>query len=229
MKLLVAFLVVAFVSLPLSAQVPTSSSEFRPNFHEDAYTRGALELKRMASCAVERRDGLANSMLESLPGSRSETLIIDKMMDVMVNCMRRLRPAMRVDHEQLRGAVAEELYLAAHPRPVDFAAFDHSDKSLPPEWISSELEAPQLSRIVWQDFAQCVVSDAPMQADAMLRTAPRSAEEAAAIEQIMRYLGPCVGDGSTFKMDAAALRSHVAQALNRGMAMWPLVASPAGK
>lgn len=223
MKAVLALIFAVAMTAPISAQIPTSTSEIRPNFNDDAYAKGALELKRLSRCAVERRSGLAETMLESLPSSRSESLIVDTMMNVMVNCIRNFRPAIRVSHVQLRGAIAEEIFLAAHPQAVDFSALNHSDKSLPSEWISSELETPQLSRIVWQDFAQCVVSDAPAEADAILRTTPRSAEEASAIREITQFLGPCLGDGSTFKMDAATLRSYLAQAMYRGMAMWPPV------
>lgn len=228
MKVILALLFAIAFSVPVSAQMPTSSSEVRPNFHDDAFVKGALELKSLSRCAIERRNGLANTMLESVPGSHGEGLIVDKMMNVMVNCMTSLRPAMRVDYAQLRGAVAEEIYLAAHPQPVDFAALDHSDKSLPTTWISRQLEGAELQQVIWQDFAQCVASDAPVQADAILRTAPRSAEEDAAIKRIRPFLGPCLGAGSKFTMDAASLRSYLAQAINRGMAMWRPAASSGG-
>lgn len=229
MKAVLAFLFAAALGAPLCAQMPTSSSEIRPNYHDDAYAKGALELKSLSGCVVARRDGLATTALSSIPGSRDEGLIIDKLMNVMVNCMNSVRPAMRVGYSQLRGAVAEELYLEVYPAPIDFTSRDHSDKSLPAEWIDGQREGAELREILWHDFAQCVVSDAPVQADAILRTLPRSAEEGAAIGRIAPFLGPCIGAGSKFTMDAAMLRSYLAQALSRGVAMWPALTSAGTK
>ena len=227
MKAVLAIVFAALLAAPLGAQIPTSSSEMRPNYNDDAYVKGALELKELSRCVIARRDGLANTALVSIPGSREEGMIIDKLMNVMINCMNSLRPAMRVGYAQLRGAVAEELYLEAHPAPMDYTSRDHSDKSLPAAWIDGQREGAELQEILWHDFAQCVVADAPAQADAILRTAPRSPEEGAAIKQIVPFLGPCIGAGSKFTMDAAMLRSYLAQALSRGVAMWPVAAGGA--
>ena len=61
MKAVLALIFAVAMTAPISAQIPTSTSEIRPNFNDDAYAKGALELKRLSRCAVERRSGLAES------------------------------------------------------------------------------------------------------------------------------------------------------------------------
>lgn len=211
------------------AQIPSSSSEIRGTPGPKAYVDGAIELRRLAQCAVEKRPNYARTMTASVPRSDVETRIGQAILKVMEPCMNNFRPAMSVGFAQLRGALAENIYLAEHPRPVDFAHVDHSAKNLPADWQKAKLTADQASEIVAQDFAQCVVSDAPAQADALLRTSPRSTAEGTAISALAPYLGPCLAVGHTFSMDAAAVRSYVAQALYRGVNDWTPVTAAGGK
>ncbi|BEV00915.1 hypothetical protein [Novosphingobium olei] len=217
------------LATPAFGQIPSSSAEVRGIPDAKAYVQGALELRRLASCATEKRPNYVHTMLDSIPQSDTEVRVGQAILKVIETCMTDFRPAMSVGFAQLRGSLAEELYLADHKTPTNFAQLDHGSKKLPAAWISAKLTRSQASEIVAQDFAQCVVSDAPELADALLRTLPRSSEEQRALAKLAPNLGPCLASGHTFSMDAAAVRSYVAQALYRGVNDWPPAAAAGGK
>jgi len=203
-------------------QIPSSSHEVVGTPRAKDYVDGAIELKRLAGCAVRKKPAYARSMVASLPGSSVEFRVGQAVMKVMEPCMIARFSAMRIGFAQLRGALAEEMYLMSNPNTPNFESFDHSAMALPKEWVAAKLEGYALSEVVAHDFAQCTVAADPVLADALLRTIPRSREEDAQIAKLMPVLGPCLMQGYKFQMDAAAVRSYMAQALYRGMAMWPV-------
>lgn len=204
-----------------SAQIPTSSQEIAGSPGEKDYIDGAIELKRLAGCAVRKNMSYARSMVASLPGSDTENRVGQAILKVMENCMNDFRPAIWVGFAQMRGALAEELYLLDYPKTPDFEALDHSGMELPKPWLAGKLEGYTLSEVVAHDLAQCTVAANPVLGDSLLRTGPRSQDEEGVIGKLKPFLGPCLMQGYKFQMDAAAVRSYMAQALYRGMAMWP--------
>lgn len=217
-----------FAARPALAQIPSSSAELREIPGEQARIDGAIEMRRLAGCATRLNRSYARSLLNSIPASDAEDRTARQILKVMEHCMNEFRPAIRVEWAPMRGAVAEYAYLEAHPTPPDFASIDHSGQKLPEAWTSAKLDPAEMSELVSQDFAQCVVSNAPEQADSILRTVPRSPDELGAINKIKPFLGPCLLQGHTYTMDAAAVRSYLAQALQRGMTEWPVVAKQGG-
>ncbi len=207
---------------PAVAQIPTSSSEIVGIPDAKDYIDGARELKRVSGCAIRLNSSYAKSMVNSLPGSTVEGRVGRALMRVMEHCLTDVRPAMGIGFAQLRGSLAEEFYLNANPQAPHFELIDHTSMALPKEWIGVKAEGYTASELVAHDLAQCVVAAAPEQADKLLRTFPRSREEGLAITQLQPVLGPCLIQGYKFQMDAAAVRSYLAQALYRGMALWPV-------
>lgn len=63
------------------------------------------------------------------------------------------------------------------------------------------------------DFADCVVGHDPHAADYLFRTSAESAEESAAIQQIMPSLGPCLPAGQQIELEPASLRVWIGEAL----------------
>lgn len=206
---------------PAVAQIPTSSSEIVGTPDEKDYIDGARELKSISGCAIRLNSSYSKSMVNSLPGSVVEGRVGQALMRVMEHCLTDVRPAMGIGFAQLRGSLAEEFYLNANPQMPHFELLDHSSMALPKEWVGVRAEGYTASELVAHDLAQCVVAAAPEQVDKLLRTIPRSKEERLSIAQLQPVLGPCLIQGYKFQMDAAAVRSYLAQALYRGMAMWP--------
>ena len=207
-----------------TGQIPSSSSDLVGTPDKKDYIDGAIELKRISGCGIRLNPSYAKSMINSLPGSNTEGRVGHALMRVMEHCLNDFHPAITVGFAQMRGSLAEEFYLAANPQPPQFTMLDHSSMALPKEWLETKTEGYTQSELVAHDLAQCVVAAAPELADSLLRTSPRSREEALAINKLQPVLGPCLIQGFKFQMDAAAVRSYLAQALYRGMAMWPLMA-----
>ena len=222
MRALLILAVLCASASPAFAQIPSSSSEVVGTPDKKDYVDGAIELKHLSGCAIRLNNSYARSMINSLPGSRIEGRVGRQLMRVMEHCMTDFRPAMTVGFAQLRGSLAEELYLNAYPQLPQFTLLDHSSMALPKVWLDAKTEAYTQSELVAHDLAQCVVAAAPELTDNLLRTAPRSKGEELAIARLKPVLGPCLIQGYKFQMDAAAVRSYLAQALYRGMAMWPL-------
>lgn len=63
------------------------------------------------------------------------------------------------------------------------------------------------------DFTDCVVTEDPHAADFYFRTNPDSAEESAAIQQVMPSLGTCLPAGQELEIDPAMLRIWLGESL----------------
>jgi len=211
----------ALIATYASAQIPSSSSEVRGTGWRKDYIDGAVELRRLAMCEIRRSPGYARALLDSMPDSNVEFRISHAIGKVIENCLSDYRPAIQFNGAALRGAVAEAFYLADHPTAPDFAAAKPEDAALPAAWLTAKRSADQTSEVIAQDFGQCVVVTDPADADALIRTEPRSAAEDAVVARLQPHLSPCLMQGQTYHLDVTALRSYLAQGLYR------LVVAPA--
>jgi hypothetical protein len=117
--------------------------------------------------------------------------------------------AMKMGMSTVRAMLLEQAYRRGNTSPP---AWLSTIKAEPPRaFVSSgdDLAAARASAA----FADCLVSAAPLQSDAMLRTPSGSAEEKAALKALVPFLGPCVPTGQTLKLNLATVRAYVADGL----------------
>lgn len=202
------------------AQIPTSSGEFRTNTAPDARKRGAIELVRLTTCALQRRGALALNILTTRPGSADQERMVEPFRRVMENCMDDLVPAIYLGNSEVRGAIASQIYLKDYPIQPDFAKLDHPAVPLPKAWVTGQINAYERQQLIDQDFANCVTAADPATVDAMLRTEVRSKDEAVQFRKLVPVLGPCLPKGVKLEMDVAWMRSVGAEALLRSIALW---------
>jgi hypothetical protein len=218
-----------FAGSAVQAQIPTSSSEIRSNPAKDANIRGAIELERLVRCAVLRREKLARNLLKTRPGSDEQERHIGPFRKVMENCFNGDVPAMYLGNAEVRGTIANQLYLRAYPNAPDFAAFAHNLVPLPESWTASKLDNYERVQVLGHQFANCVVATDPASSDKLLRTGIRSSNERAAFRSLVPILGPCLPNGLKLELDVAWLRAVLAEAMMRSMAEWQPQAEPNAK
>jgi len=63
------------------------------------------------------------------------------------------------------------------------------------------------------DFADCVVTQDPQDADFLFRTAPDSDDERAAIRSLVPSMSPCLAEGQQLEIDPTALRWWIGESL----------------
>lgn len=196
---------------PASAQIPTSSSDVIPRRDSAAFTEGAVELRRLAVCVYRLNPTYVHGMLRSMPGSKIEGRMTRPIGKVMEKCMSDYRPAIRYAAPTLRGALAEAVYLSRHTAGKEIVV-SQTASALPVDWVIDEAQPDQMAELASHEFGGCVLAADPVSVDALLRTEPRSQEEKRVIGQLRPRLGGCLYTGQTYKFDAAALRSYLAQA-----------------
>lgn len=217
---------------PAMAQNPVSTADSYNSRREQGYVDGARELKRVSACAYSRNPGYVDGLLKSRPGSNEEGRILYRLGNVIRNCMNEMAPAMWLQNGQSRGAFAESRYLDAHPAAPDFSRLQHAVQPVPSAWTEAELDEAEKVEVMKQEFANCVVAADPTDADEVLRTVPSTRGEANAVASLTPHLGPCLQKGVTFTLDAAILRSLVAQGLERSITAWntsPAASNQAGQ
>jgi hypothetical protein len=109
----------------------------------------------------------------------------------------------------LRAMMLERSYLAHNPTVPAWLGKAAS----PPirRFVSSGPDLPRAQ--VAAAFADCVVTAAPREADALIRTLPDSEAEKAAIRPLVPHLAPCITEGMQVSLQPAQLRSLVADGL----------------
>lgn len=109
----------------------------------------------------------------------------------------------------LRTLLAEEAYLDRHDGPLILP--EGSEEFLSSRFFSAPLESED-SRMVSM-FADCVIFNAAAEADKVLRTAPASDEESAAVRALVPALSGCLMEGQELELTAASVRAIVADGL----------------
>lgn len=116
---------------------------------------------------------------------------------------------MHFDLPVLRNLLAEAAYLEATDEPLTITADDQ--EILTSRFFVDTPDTDQVRRIA--GFADCVVYHEASWADALIRAVPGSDEEAAAIAVLAPMLGGCLQAGSDLRLDAATLRTMLADGL----------------
>lgn len=212
MQLLIALLSAAAVGQ--TTAVPSHNG--KPMFYDtpDSRQRGALLLRHIGSCVYSKDPGAARALLRFVPGSKDEDRWVSAWQSRLDQCVNGDSEGLRFVTFNLRGAVAEGIFLAKFPTdPVEGTVpADRSD--LPATWLEAYRKDPSIGpALAMHQLAACVVRAAPAEASRLMRTNPGSAEEAGSFAALAPRFGPCVNRGQTFSSDKTTLRALIAEAL----------------
>lgn len=130
----------------------------------------------------------------------------------MVDCLGKQQGANQMElsfmPSVLRDLMAEEAYLAKNATVPQLAP---DSGPLTPTFVSTGSELAVAQGLM--TFSDCAVRHNISGADALLRTMPASAEEAAAARALAPALGACLVQGQTFALKPANIRSFIAYAM----------------
>jgi hypothetical protein len=191
-----------------------------PGYGDRSDATGAVYLRKMAQCIVNYAPSSAENLLVTRPRSTQES---DRIRDVSGRfhiCFPNGIQSLSFGNIELRGFLAEILYLKKYPVDPNFSVMSHTEVAWPEKWLTASKQIPNLLPIYMMKFGSCVAAADPEGVANLLHTVVRSAEEKAVIEQLKPSLGSCLDKGRTFKLDAAILRALSAQGLYRSVGEW---------
>ena len=166
----------------------------------------AASVEQFAKCAVDNYEGA--ELLATQPGTPEEA-------EVIAEYGRRACIAPAVGFGVLRGAVAEQLF------KVDFGSIGAQPRRDLIEVFTidlSELEALDENarkRIDYVAFGTCVAASDPKKSSTLLTTTAESAEEKAALTELVPHFSSCLAQGERFSFTRGDLRSSLAEGAYR--------------
>ena len=166
----------------------------------------AASVEQFAKCAVDNYEGA--ELLATQPGTPEEA-------EVIAEFGRRACIAPAVKFGVLRGAVAEQLFKA------DFGSIGAQPRRDLIEVFTidlSELEALDENarkRIDYVAFGTCVAASDPKKSSTLLTTTAESAEEKAALTELVPHFSSCLAQGERFSFTRGDLRSSLAEGAYR--------------
>ena len=176
-------------------------------------------MRLMAECIVARRQGMVRDWLVTLPGSDEEDRLLTKQLGDFGLCLE--------DRELVMGNASE---LVVTPKSVRFPlALALARKQLRkgpamPEvakagepWFTAKLakvtDIKQVDRVqlALQDFGHCVATANWSGSSMLVLAETGSPQEQAAVTQLIPVLGPCLDQNAKINLNAANLRTAVAE------------------
>ena len=162
--------------------------------------------QQFAVCAAKHYEGA--ELLATQPGSDEES-------EVLAEFARRGCAVSSQDAQQLRGALAEQLFkidfgsIGAKPKrdSIEVFAFDAAQ-------LASMDPAGQ-KRVYLTSFGSCVAATDSTRSAGLLQTAAGSADEARVISELNAALSPCLSEGERLDLDKAELRGLLAEGVYR--------------
>jgi hypothetical protein len=191
-----------------------------PGYGDRFDARGAYFLRKMAQCIVDYSPSSAESLLATRPRSTEESNRMRSVSGRFSKCFPNGINSLTFGNIELRGFLAEILYLKKYPVAPNFTELRHSEVAWPKEWLTASKQIPNLLPIYMMQFGSCVAAVDPKGVANLLHTDVRSEKENAAINHLKPSLGSCLDKGHTFKVDAAILRALTAQGLYRSVSDW---------
>ncbi|WP_293697076.1 MULTISPECIES: hypothetical protein [unclassified Sphingopyxis] len=194
------------VILLLGAAVGISSPAAAQFDHPPEMRKGgSVDRKFMstARCLVDGQPSRAEHLLTAEPGSEAESKALLEIVRAAPFCAED-RSMTRAPTTTWRGAIAEAVYIHGSDRARPSSISVASGR---PGWLAS----PGATLFA---VAQCAVERAPIEADRLIRTKWRSAEEASAVGDLLPTLRAC-GNGAKANFDRVSIRGTIAEGLVR--------------
>lgn len=157
---------------------------------------GADTMRAFALCAVKRNPKFVEALLDTRQESLEEKAASRRLTQANFDCM----PSgdFTLGGMSVRGSLAEAMFWTRYASANVEALAVRAD------------EAGEKER-----FADCAADGSLDEVRALIATAPKSAEEGAALSALMPRLRECIAKTSFSSMDNASARSLVAEALYR--------------
>ena len=162
--------------------------------------------QQFAVCAAQKYEGA--ELLATQPGSDEES-------EVLAEFSRRGCAASANDSQQLRGALAEQLF------KVDFGSVGARQKRETIEVFAfdaeelASMDAASQKRVYLTSFGSCVAAADSTRSAALLQTAAGSADEARVVSELTPALSPCLSEGERLDLGKAELRGLLAEGIYR--------------
>jgi hypothetical protein len=198
--------------MPVSAGAQTSdeaiqAAQFRSVYGRCLYARQQAEAERFI------RASDAGGYDEAALGKPRQVAMRwrpQQCLDAGLNALalRRLPDRLDAGTEDLRPMLLEAAYLARFRTGPTWIG-----KATPAAhtYVSKEKDLSRAQAA--DDFADCVVKAAPEASDALIRSDGGSANERAAVRQLSRNLGPCLGEGQKLTLNPTNLRRLLIEGL----------------
>ncbi|UZK66793.1 hypothetical protein [Sphingomonas sp. M1-B02] len=158
-------------------------------------------LKAFGSCVVSADAAGARALIALEPQSGQSRDAARKFVDKKSACGAAFTKD-RPDAAAVRGAIAERLYLDS------FAAAPAAIVGPPAPFEGSG----QPGQVLY-DVTRCAASRDPVAADQLVRSAPASADEKAAMQRLIAAIGNCTPGGAKVGFNRAQLRAMTAEGI----------------
>jgi hypothetical protein len=172
-----------------------------------------------AECVASRGPSYAFDLMETLPGSEDEFLIIRRNEGDIGNCMDNSKVAvgnweLSFVARSFRRSLVREMVLVQLRKKFDVGALSEGES-----WfVEAVTSAPANARgdvayLAYMDFGDCVVSTAPSSSIELVKTDPGSKQEGVAVQALVPILGSCLAKGEELKLSTETLRMAVTEPL----------------
>jgi hypothetical protein len=196
------------------AQNPTSSNDriTPPGIRRGDAARTDPDFRHVIACAVRREPSRSRNLVNSIPGSTAESMILGSYQSRLDQCYPRLMGGLGFSYDLLRGGIAELFYHR------DFPGGLPSAPASPPSEAASAWARPRpfegrvTAAEVPHAIARCLVLRQPAGVSALLTNAPFSASEMAATRSLQADLAACITRGTRFTASRQSLRGLLAEA-----------------
>jgi hypothetical protein len=164
-------------------------------------------LYRLARCIVDRELSTSQRLLQTVPETREEGLILYGPIGGRLNqCA---GSGFQVSAVLLRGALAQALYETQFPKPVLPSS---TAETVPPiQWGKDNEMAATLAPVY--ELGRCAAASNTALVQALAATEPASPAEMAALAALMPKLQPCLDRGTTFRTNRPTLRAILVESL----------------
>ena len=212
-----ALLAVLGVATPVAAQIPTSTQDIVRTTSPPARSEIALTdevFRDLIECVIRYQGARTRNLLGTIPGTHQEATLLGSFDSRMNSCYDYARNggrALTFSSELLRGFIAQAYLRRDFPNGV--AAATNVTPEAAATWTRPRPGEGRISQIeMLHSTARCVMVRQPATVDTLLRTAPLSAEERAAMRTLQPDLAACLDSGVEFSASRQALRGLLAEA-----------------
>jgi hypothetical protein len=197
-----------------AAQNPTSSNDriTPPGVRRGDAARTDPVFRHVIACTVLREPTRSRNLVNSLPGTLAESMIIGSYQSRLDQCYPRLVGGLGFTWDLLRGGIAEVFYHrdfpGGLPAPPVAAPGEAALAWARPRLFEGRVTGTEIPHAV----ARCVVLRQPATVSTLLSNAPFSAGELAATRSLQGDLAACLTAGTRFTASRQSLRGLLAEA-----------------
>jgi hypothetical protein len=199
------------------AQTPTSTADIIPNTRTPPLSETALAdraFRDLINCVVRYQPERTRNLLDTIPGTRDEERILFSFQSRMETCydsFRTGRGALLIQPNLVRGVIAETYFGREFPSGIPAEGL--ASPEIAARWARPRAADGAVSQMeMLHAMARCVTLRQPAAVGTLLRAAPLSGEERAALRVLQPDLSACLDSGVQFESSRQSLRALLAEA-----------------